>query len=177
MKEAAKGPTPVPIHTSPIIYRLVDTVRQATAELLPKTVETRVHGEATVQMIFEISVKGRKDPKRIAGSKVTNGVFQKARKARVVRKGEVLHTGTSRSRLSALYRPRQRHLLRSPCIARANTHLLRPAGTVSTLKQVKKDVLEITKGVECGIALDDFDQFEADDIIQSVEEVEVARQL
>ncbi|GJN91139.1 hypothetical protein Rhopal_004157-T1 [Rhodotorula paludigena] len=142
MKEAAKGPTPVPIHTSPIIYRLVDTVRQATAELLPKTVETRVHGEATVQMIFEISVKGRKDPKRIAGSKVTNGVFQKARKARVVRKGEVLHTGT-----------------------------------VSTLKQVKKDVLEITKGVECGIALDDFDQFEADDIIQSVEEVEVARQL
>ncbi|BGP40783.1 translation initiation factor IF-2 [Rhodotorula kratochvilovae] len=142
MKDAAKGPTPVPIHTSPIIYRLVDTVRAATADLLPKTIETRVHGEATVQMVFEISVKGKKEPKRIAGSKVSNGTFQKVRKARVVRKGEVLHVGT-----------------------------------VSTLKQVKKDVLEIQKGVECGIALDDFDQFEADDLIQSIEEVEVARTL
>ena len=95
MKDAAKAPSPVPVHTSPIIYRLVDTVRQATADLLPKSIETRVHGEATVQMVFDISVKGRKEPKRIAGSKVSNGVFQKARKARVVRKGEVLHTGAS----------------------------------------------------------------------------------
>ncbi|GAA5923946.1 hypothetical protein JCM3775_005555 [Rhodotorula graminis] len=142
MKDAAKVPNPVPVHTSPIIYRLVDTVRQATADLLPKSIETRVHGEATVQMVFDISVKGRKEPKRIAGSKVSNGVFQKARKARVVRKGEVLHTGV-----------------------------------VSTLKQVKKDVLEIPKGVECGIALDDFDAWEVDDLIQSVEEVEVARTL
>ncbi|GAA5900116.1 hypothetical protein JCM8208_002019 [Rhodotorula glutinis] len=142
MKDAAKAPNPVPVHTSPIIYRLVDTVRQATADLLPKSVETRVHGEATVQMVFDISVKGRKEPKRIAGSKVSNGVFQKARKARVVRKGEVVFTGV-----------------------------------VSTLKQVKKDVLEIPKGVECGIALDDFDAWEVDDLIQSVEEVEVARTL
>ncbi|TNY21003.1 hypothetical protein DMC30DRAFT_351363 [Rhodotorula diobovata] len=142
MKDAAKGPTPVPVHTSPIIYRLVDTVRQATADLLPKTIETRVHGEATVQMVFDISVKGRKEPKRIAGSKVSNGTFQKARKARVVRKGETLHVGV-----------------------------------VSTLKQVKKDVLEIPKGVECGIALEDFDGWEVDDLIQSVEEVEVARSL
>lgn len=36
---------------------------------------------------------------------------------------------------------------------------------------------EVTKGVECGIALEDFDEFEADDIIQSIEEVEVARAL
>jgi len=45
------------------------------------------------------------------------------------------------------------------------------AGTVSTLKQVKKDVPEISKGVECGIALDDFDTFEALDVIQSIEEI------
>jgi len=38
-------------------------------------------------------------------------------------------------------------------------------------------VLEIPKGVECGIALDDFDAWEVDDLIQSVEEVEVARTL
>ncbi|GAA5968950.1 hypothetical protein JCM3765_002938 [Sporobolomyces pararoseus] len=136
IKEASKGPTPVPIHTSPIIYRLVDIVRRETAALLPKVIETRVHGEATVQQLFEISVKGKKETKKIAGSKVSNGVFQKARKARVVRNGEIIFTGT-----------------------------------VSTLKQVKKDVLEISKGVECGIALDEFDTFEPQDVIQSIEEI------
>ncbi|GAA6003088.1 hypothetical protein JCM10207_001979 [Rhodosporidiobolus poonsookiae] len=142
LKDAAKGPTPVAIHTSPIIYRLVDTVRHATADLLPKDVETRVHGEATVQMVFEISVKGRKEPKKIAGSKVFNGVFQKARQVRVVRNGEVLHTGT-----------------------------------VSSLRQVKKEVTEIPKGVECGIQLDDWEDLAAGDTLQSIELIEVARQL
>ncbi|KAK4703726.1 translation initiation factor IF-2, partial [Phenoliferia sp. Uapishka_3] len=137
LKLASRPPTPVPVHTSPIIYRLVEIVRAAVADLLPRTIETRVHGEALVQQLFEIAVKGRKDPMKVAGCKVSNGVFQKGRKARVMRNGEVVHTGT-----------------------------------VSTLKQVKKDVLEITKGVECGIALDDFDSFETLDIIQSVEEIE-----
>lgn len=50
-------------------------------------------------------------------------------------------------------------------------------GTVDTLKQVKKDVLEILKGVECGISLDGFDDFLPDDIIQSIEETEVSRSL
>lgn len=81
------------MHTSAIIYRLVDTIRTAVADLLPKMIETRVHGEALVQQVFEISVKGRKEPMKVAGCKVGNGVFQKARKARVVRRGEVLHTG------------------------------------------------------------------------------------
>ncbi|GAA5876303.1 hypothetical protein JCM16303_007093 [Sporobolomyces ruberrimus] len=142
LKDASRGPTPVPIHTSPIIYRLVDIVRKETAALLPKVIETRVHGEATVQQLFEISVKSKKETKKIAGSKVSNGVFQKARRARVVRNGEIIFTGT-----------------------------------VSTLKQIKKDVLEISKGVECGIALDDFDTFEPLDVIQSIEEIEKVAEL
>lgn len=101
IKDAAKGPHPVPVHTSPIIYRLVEIVRNETAALLPKNIETRVHGEANVQMIFEISVKGRKQPIKIAGSKVFNGVVQKARKARVIRNGETLFTGSSLAVLPA----------------------------------------------------------------------------
>jgi translation initiation factor IF-2 len=93
LNSAARAPTPVPVHTSAIIYRLVDTIRNSVADLLPKLIETRVHGEALVQQVFEISVKGRKEPMKVAGCKVGNGVFQKARKARVVRRGEVLHTG------------------------------------------------------------------------------------
>lgn len=93
LQNATRPPYVVPIHTSPIIYRLVDTVRQAVADLLPKTIETRVHGEATVQQIFEITIKGQKEPMKVAGCKIGNGVFQKGRKARVVRDGETIHVG------------------------------------------------------------------------------------
>lgn len=113
-----------------------------------------------MQQVFEIAIKGRKEPKKVAGCKVGNGVFQKARKARIVRRGETIHTGAFFVHLLSV----------SSC-------LLRCAGTVDTLKQVKKDVLEIAKGVECGIALDDFDDFQPDDIVQSIEEVEVSRTL
>lgn len=104
MKSAARPPYAVPIHVSPIIYRLVDTIRAAVADLLPKTTETRVHGEALVQQVFEITIQGRKDPKRVAGCKVGNGVFQKGRKARVVRGGETIHTGESHNRPTNLKR-------------------------------------------------------------------------
>ena len=161
LKAAAKPPHPVAVHVSPIIYRLVDIIRAATADLLPKNIETRVHGEALVQQLFEITVKGKKETKKVAGCKVSNGVFQKARKARVVRNGEVLHTGELSSTA-----PSSRPVL-----------TLFTTGTVSTLKQVKKDVPEITKGVECGIALDDWDAFEPDDVVQSIEEIAVSRTL
>ncbi|SCV69981.1 BQ2448_1375 [Microbotryum intermedium] len=142
MKLAARPPTPVAVHSSSIIYRLVDAIRAAVTDLLPKTIEVRVHGEALVQQLFSISIKGMKDPKVVAGSKVSNGVFQKARKARVVRDGVVIFTGN-----------------------------------VDTLKHVKKDVTEVTKGVECGIALEGFGSFQEQDLIQSIEEIEVARSL
>lgn len=48
---------------------------------------------------------------------------------------------------------------------------------VGTLKQAKKDVLEITKGTECGIALEEFNDYEVDDTIQSIEEYDVPRTL
>ncbi|KAK4051423.1 translation initiation factor IF-2 [Microbotryomycetes sp. JL201] len=145
LSSASRPPNPVKIYTSAIIYRLVEQIRQSVADLLPKDIDIRVHGEALVQQLFDISYKaasGKKESRTIAGCKVSNGTFQKARKARVIRKGETVF-----------------------------------AGTVSTLKQVKKDVLEIPKGVECGIALEGFDGFQVDDAIQSIEEVEVARSL
>ena len=94
LQVAARPPYNVPIHTAPIIYRLVETISKAVADLLPKITETRVHGEATVQQIFEITIKGQKDPMKVAGCKVGNGVFQKGRKARVMRGGIAIHTGS-----------------------------------------------------------------------------------
>lgn len=154
-----------------------------------------MYGEALVQQLFEITVKGKKEGKKVAGCKVGNGVFQRARKARVIRNGEALHTGEwfSPSLRVRIADPSSLLVPRPPFhfLAHLVSHLLAiaelsplalavhlpPTGTVSTLKQVKKDVLEIPKGVECGIALDDWDAFEPDDLIQSIEEIEVVRTL
>ena len=48
----------VQIHDSPIIYRLMEQVRERVIGLLPKIIETRVTGEANVLEIFEITLKG-----------------------------------------------------------------------------------------------------------------------
>ncbi|KAF7311543.1 Translation initiation factor IF-2 [Mycena kentingensis (nom. inval.)] len=83
----------VPIITSDIIYRLMETVREKVIKMLPSTYETKVHGEAKVLQLFEVTVKGKK-LKTVAGSRVTNGMLEKAKKARVMRKGEVIYEGT-----------------------------------------------------------------------------------
>ena len=48
--------------------------------------------------------------------------------------------------------------------------LILVTGKIDTLKQAKKDVMEMAKGTECGVGLDDFDDFEADDQIQLYDE-------
>ena len=50
-------------------------------------------------------------------------------------------------------------------------------GKIDTLKHVKKDVMEMGKGTECGIGLEGYDEFEADDQLQTFEEVKEKRYL
>ncbi|KAK6448136.1 hypothetical protein FP744_10004386 [Trichoderma asperellum] len=50
-------------------------------------------------------------------------------------------------------------------------------GKIDTLKHVKKDVQEMGKGTECGIGLEEFDGFQADDQIQTYEEIKERRSL
>ena len=77
---------------SPIIYDVLDSVTMRATALLPPTIETRVTGEATVLQLFEIDVKG-KNKLRVAGCRVVNGMVEKERMARVLRAGEVIHSG------------------------------------------------------------------------------------
>lgn len=42
-------------------------------------------------------------------------------------------------------------------------------GTIASLKKVKEDVREVTKGMECGILLNGFNDFQEGDILQSYE--------
>ena len=44
------------------------------------------------------------------------------------------------------------------------------AGTVSSLKNVKKDVQEMRKGTECGVGFEGWSQFEEGDSVQTFEE-------
>ncbi|KAM0552004.1 hypothetical protein ACHAPJ_008114 [Fusarium lateritium] len=50
-------------------------------------------------------------------------------------------------------------------------------GKIDTLKHVKKDVMEMGKGSECGIGLEDFQDLQVDDQIQTYEEIKEKRTL
>lgn len=75
-----------------IIYKLIDDIKAILSEKLPPSVTTRVTGEAEIQQVFEITVKGR-EKTAIAGSRVRNGLINKARKVRVLRGEEIVYDG------------------------------------------------------------------------------------
>ncbi len=50
-------------------------------------------------------------------------------------------------------------------------------GTISSLKRVKEDVREVTKGVECGILLNNFYDFREGDIIESYDVTYITQEL
>jgi translation initiation factor IF-2 len=51
------------------------------------------------------------------------------------------------------------------------------SGSFTSLKNVKKDVMEMGKGTECGMSFEDFENFEVGDIAQCYEEWEERRKL
>ncbi|PIL24155.1 hypothetical protein GSI_13908 [Ganoderma sinense ZZ0214-1] len=125
----------VPIVSSSIIYKLMDTVTQKVAELLPPIIETRVTGEATVLQLFDIGLKGKKTT-QVGGCRVSNGVVEKSKLARVMRDGKSIYEGR-----------------------------------LDTLKQHKKDMLEVARGTECGMNLAGFNDLRVGDVIEMYEEV------
>ncbi|CAE7144262.1 unnamed protein product [Rhizoctonia solani] len=83
----------VPLLSENIIYKLMDEIKKRVITMLPVTYEQRVLGEATVQEIFTIALKG-KATMNIAGCRITNGVIGKHAKVRVVRDGAEVYNGT-----------------------------------------------------------------------------------
>ncbi|CAI7624684.1 unnamed protein product [Penicillium viridicatum] len=124
-----------------IIYKLIDDIKAILSEKLPPTVTTRVTGEAEIQQVFEITVKGR-EKTAIAGSRVRNGLINKTRKVRVLRGEEIVYDGT-----------------------------------MVSLKNVKKDVTEMRKDTECGIAFENWTDFAPGDHVQCYEEISEKRYL
>ena len=85
----------VPVLSSSIIYKLMEAVTERVVALLPPIIKKRVTGEATVLQLFDISLKGKKTT-QVGGCRVTNGVVEKSKFARVMRNGEVVHEGKFR---------------------------------------------------------------------------------
>ncbi len=78
----------IPIRAYDIIYDLTDDVRRAVRRLAgPEYVESKI-GEAQILKLFEIDSIGT-----IAGCAVTAGRVQRDSATRVLRDGEVIHTG------------------------------------------------------------------------------------
>lgn len=50
-------------------------------------------------------------------------------------------------------------------------------GDLETLKQVKKDIPEAKKGLECGMSFEGFLDFKEGDVIQSIQTVQTPRTL
>jgi translation initiation factor IF-2 len=55
--------------------------------------------------------------------------------------------------------------------------LIEPPGMLDSLKNVKKDVTEMRKGTECGMAFENWEDFQEGDQIQCFEEIKEKRTL
>jgi translation initiation factor IF-2 len=82
----------------------MDDVRNRVRALLPPIIETTVTGEANVLQLFDIQMKD-KSTKKVAGCRVANGLIDKSKHARLVRKGETVYEGTSYSQSYLIGRP------------------------------------------------------------------------
>ncbi|KAJ6141413.1 Translation initiation factor IF-2 [Penicillium chermesinum] len=124
-----------------IIYKLIDDIKEDLSSHLAPNITHRVTGEAEVQQLFDITIKGR-EKMSIAGCRVRNGIIHKSRKVRVLRGDKTIYDGA-----------------------------------MTSLKNVKKDVTEMRKDTECGIAFEDWAEFAVGDQVQCYEEIHEKRSL
>lgn len=152
---AAKAQPAVKIHCDDVIYRLMTYVTEQCIALLPTLTKPRIVGEATVQEVFSINVKSRTF-KNVAGCRVTNGTISKNQLVRVLR----LEKGTDKDGDD---KEEERKVIYE--------------GRLDSLKQVKKEVDEMKRGTECGLAFVDFQDFKKGDFVQSYYNEEIQRSL
>lgn len=100
----------VPIKHHNVIYKLIDDIKEELNSRLPLKEEEDILGEATVLQVFEIN-QGRKTVP-VAGCQCLTGLLKRSAEYRVVRKGEIIHTGT----LSSM-----RHLKNEVDVIKSNT--------------------------------------------------------
>lgn len=74
-----------------VIYKLIDDIKAEINNRLPTMEVEEVLGEATVLQLFEINQGKKKVP--VAGCRCIKGNLKRAALYKVVRNGEIIHTG------------------------------------------------------------------------------------
>ena len=72
-----------------VIYKAIDEIKAAMEGMLSPDIEEKVIGSAEIRETFDISKVGT-----IAGCFVTEGLFKRTSKVRIIRDGIVIHSGT-----------------------------------------------------------------------------------
>ncbi|KAJ2910197.1 translation initiation factor IF-2, partial [Coemansia aciculifera] len=124
-----------------VIYKLLEDVEKLLVSRLEPIRVEEIQGEAVVQEIFEITLKGNVRS-TVAGSRVTVGQVTKAARVRVLRGDKELFVGD-----------------------------------ISSLKSVKHDISEATKGQEFGVSFAGFEDMKEGDTIQSLRYKEIPQKL
>jgi translation initiation factor IF-2 len=120
-----------------VIYEAVEDVRSAMEGLLEPHYHEVPTARAEVRTLFKLS-----SGLATAGSQVVSGKITRGSQARLLRGGQVLHTGK-----------------------------------IESLRRFKDDVKEVTVGMECGIVLSGFSDYQAGDVLDIFILEEVAQKL
>lgn len=154
LQNAAQRVQPsVQIHCDDVIYRIMTYVTEQCIALLPPKIQPRILGEATIQEVFQINVKSRTFV-NVAGCRVTNGTISKSQPVRVLRVQKGAANSDEDGERKVIFE-----------------------GKLDSLKQVKKEVDEMKRGTECGMAFVNFQDFQKGDFVQSYYNEEIPRTL
>ncbi len=118
-----------------IIYKVVEDMEKAMKGMLEPIYEEKVTGNLEVRQLFKFSKVGM-----IAGCHVTSGVVKNNDKARVIRDGIVIYSGS-----------------------------------IKSLQHKKDQVKEISKGHDCGLTLENFQDYKEKDLIEVYQLIEIER--
>ena len=118
-----------------IIYKLVEDMESAMKGMLEPLFEEKTVGTLEIRQIFKFSKVGN-----IAGCHVLDGTVKNNSKARLIRDGIVVYTGS-----------------------------------IKSIQREKDQVKEVSKGMDCGVTLENYQDIKENDIIESYEEVEIKR--
>ena len=118
-----------------IIYKLVEDMESAMKGMLEPLFEEKTVGTLEIRQIFKFSKVGN-----IAGCHVLDGTIKNNSKARLIRDGIVVYTGS-----------------------------------IKSIQREKDQVKEVSKGMDCGVTLENYQDIKENDIIESYEEVEIKR--
>jgi translation initiation factor IF-2 len=122
----------IEIKTYSVIYDLIDDVKELLSGMMSSIVLEENTGQAEVRDTFVVPKIGT-----VAGCYVTDGTVVRGGKARLIRDGVVVYTGT-----------------------------------INSLKRFKDDVKDVSKGYECGIMFDNYNDIKVGDFIETFIQIE-----